>query len=337
MEIFNNNNICEDAIFTTKVKWVLLQGDYGVQALRELYARDAIARRNGREGLSYDEFDAFLVACGVRLRPFELQYLCKSFDEGGSGTITATTFVRHLIGLNHRRAKAVEKAWERLEKDEAGNVRCVDLVDTFRRIQQKKSVEGGGAGSNTGLNPMVAPYYSTLLGTMGAVSRGNSVGRSKDSVRGLGGTTATDCTLRANNQSKIDSLTKEEFVAFYTGISQCVPIDETFEVAVLRDWEADDTCRPTLNETKRDWGEHGDPLGDHGPRYVRDAVNMSLGTSTASYNYSKMQRVHPYVEPLPPLDRKDLMRTTCNLCYGSYTRSEFKSADPLATRYGQSI
>ncbi|CCW67807.1 unnamed protein product [Phytomonas sp. Hart1] len=338
MEFFNNNNPREDAVFTSKVKWVLLRGDNGVRALREFYARDAAARQAGREGLNYDDFAAFLADGGVRLSAFELDYLCRSFDDGKNGLIAPARFVGHLTGMNYRRARAVERAWEGLAKDESGHVRCANLVETLRRVQEKRWDESSGAGSNAGPNPMAASYDSTFLGTATSTSRGSGAGGGKDHfARSFGGVIAMDGASTERNQGLIDSLSKGEFVGFYSGISQCIHTDETFEVAVLQDWEADDACRPTLNETARDWGDGGDPLADHGPRYVRDALNMTLGIPTASYNYSPMKRIHPYVEPLPPLNREDLMRTTCNLNYGFYTKNEYRSADPLATRRGQSM
>ncbi|EPY32738.1 hypothetical protein STCU_02699 [Strigomonas culicis] len=48
-----------------------------------------------------------------------------------------------------------------------------------------------------------------------------------------------------------------------------------------------------------------------------------------------MQREHPYVEPLPPLDRGDIMTTTTAVMFAPPTEADMTRADPLASRRGQ--
>ncbi|ESL10103.1 hypothetical protein TRSC58_02168 [Trypanosoma rangeli SC58] len=96
----------------------------------------------------------------------------------------------------------------------------------------------------------------------------------------------------------------EEFIAFFASVSVEFPLDEQFELYMLREWNADVATRPTMNETQRDWNsEGGDPLAITKPLLVQDALNTALGVSSKNYNFSHMSRVHPYVEPLPPLER----------------------------------
>lgn len=312
MSIFTCNNMREDAIFMTHVKGVLLRSHGGfVTALLDFRRRDEAAAAAGQSGISHAEFLHYLRGRGVELTDFQAQYLCLAFDDARDGHITARTFVRHLTGLNYRRMKAVEQAWDSLTKDSLGGVRRGDLIECYTATQELRGLHNSDLRYTFNSNERSAMKSSIECASAHGMSSSFSA------------------------EDAVESVSKDEFIAFYAGVSQRIGSDESFESQVLQEWAADSAVKPKLHSTQRDWGEEVDPLAIDGPRYVRDALNMELGRSSKSYNYSHRQRVHPYVEPLPPLNRPDLMRSTVEVTYTSYTASAYDAADPLVTRRGQ--
>jgi hypothetical protein len=351
MTSLNNNNIREDAIFKGKVKDTLLRssGSAGlVNVLLDFNARDAaavpaqsshdasgtpstssVASASSTRGLTYAQFIAFLTDYGVELSPFEQQYLCRAFDDTGSGVISASTFTRHLIGLNERRMRAVKKAWSALERDAEGAERGVTrelLLSTYESAQPLQQQQQQGSVLSTTFDSRRRQLKEDCLA----------------STTGVSATAAAATGEGPHNKSSYssgdgDEVSYAEFMAFYAGISPQFGADEDFVAHVLKTCAADDTTRPTLSETTREWGPDGDPLALDGPRYVQDALNRSLGVSSKSYNVSHMQREHPYVEPLPPLNRPDIMITTMQKTYVRFDEAELTLANPLATRRGQDM
>ncbi|KPI88491.1 hypothetical protein ABL78_2387 [Leptomonas seymouri] len=344
MTSLNNNNIREDVIFKGKVKDVLLRynGSGGlVNVLLDFNARDAAAveaqsnaastnstlsaasssapssvSASPKAGLTYAEFISFLTDYGVEITPFEQQYLCRAFDDHGDGVISASTFTRHLTGLNERRMRAVKKAWAALE-------------------HRKGSNKGVTRGLLLSTHHAPLKHKTVLTKTFSDVKREQL----KESfLASTTGRAAAAGESKVHNKSSDDEeVLYAEFLAFYAGVSSQFGTDEEFEVHLLKSWAADDATRPTLSETARAWGPEGDPLALDGPRYVHDALNRQLGLSSKSYNFSHMQREHPYVEPLPPLNRPDIMISTTQRTYVRYDEAERTLANPLATRRGQEM
>ncbi|KPA75057.1 hypothetical protein ABB37_08741 [Leptomonas pyrrhocoris] len=350
MTSLNNNNIREDVIFKGKVKDALLRnnGSGGlVNVLLDFNARDAaaVAAQNSvpslsappstssssstsvsatassKAGLTYAEFLAFMSDHEVELTPFEQQYLCRAFDDSGAGVISAATFTRHLTGLNERRICAVRKAWAALEgKSEETSNAAVTREVLFRSChapsQQRSALTR--TFSDTTREQLKESFLATTTGRADATD----------------GSAAHNDNGNPSNDND-DAVDYAEFLAFYAGVSAQFGTDEDFEMHVLKSWAADDTTRPKLGETAREWGPAGDPLALDGPRYVRDALNRQLGLSSKSYNFSHMKREHPYVEPLPPLNRPDIMTTTMQKTYVRFDAAGCTLADPLSTRRGQ--
>lgn len=338
MYLASNNHPREDAIFSGKVKVATKACDGSfVAALGDFEARDAAAVGGGAVGISYAAFLSFLRDHGVSgLSEFESNYLCNSFDDGAptnkNNAISGARFVRHLTGLNYRRMKAVLQVWDLSTEAIAnpdGTVAADDLIDTYRAVQAKR--EGGDGDSDP------APLFSSRGRVAqlqcsfkrggddgsGATVRGPALFRK--SVTGAGGSAASE------------EVTRADFVAFCAGLSPQYPSDEAFEVAILKEWAADRPRQPRMDETQREWGEGGDPLAIGSTHYVRDGLSTGLGVSGKSYNYTHMARVQPYVEPLPPLNRDDLMVTTTQCMYQPYSEEQLTRADPLATRRGQKM
>lgn len=334
------NNPREDSVFGGKVKAAIVACDGSlVPALGDFEERHRAALEKGMRGIGYAEFIAYLRDHGVSgLSEREVDYLCSSFDDGvapkKNDVISAATFTRHLTGLNHRRMKAVLQAWQvvleatgRAEEGDDGKQQTVPadaLMTTYRAAASTSSPSGWGG------NGMEAKLESTF-------SAPKPKGSSGEPVRGPALFAKSKGKQAAAGDEGGAEVTRSDFVAFYAGLSPGYSTDEAFEVAVLKEWAADRAQQPKMQSTQRDWGEDGDPLAIVGTHYVRDALNMGLGMSSKSYNYSHMTRKHPFIEPLPPLDRVRLMESVAQHTYKPYSAQEQTAADPLATRRGQSM
>ncbi|KAK7196437.1 hypothetical protein NESM_000581100 [Novymonas esmeraldas] len=371
MATLTNNNIREDAIFKRRVKDVLLcHGGTGglVNVLLDFNARAAAA---ADVGLSYAKFLRFLEDHEVTLTPFEAAYLCRAFDDDGTGVISANTFVRHLTGLNTRRLIAVQQAWQLLEQRDGaiGDVARELLLSTYgsvaaERVQRAAATSSGGVADGAAHDAVASasstpPVGGALAATFGGADGtqthlkeaylASMMGRHQAAWRAGADADSGDdghhhhhhdgagdgAAAAVMDVAAAERVSYSAFLAFYAGVSRDIGQDETFVTHVLQSWAADDVTRPTLDETARTWGPDGDPLALDGPRYVKDALHMELGRSTKSYNYTHMQRVHPYVEPLPPLHRPTIMTTTVRRTYVPYDAAGQTLANPLQTRRGQ--
>ncbi|KEG11007.1 hypothetical protein DQ04_03061020 [Trypanosoma grayi] len=290
MQSSDTNNPREDSVFH-RVKAAVRKGagpQSVVELLRQFRELEEEQQLRGETGISHRLFVGLLRDFGVRLRDDETAYICAAFDDKRDGYITSSTFVRHFIGLNARRHKAILRAWEVLPKNGRGEVAQDDMHDRY-----------------------------SLSGTRGDLSATFS-------------STPADQQRHKQGESGGKGVSLEEFIAFYAAVSAEILCDEQFELFLLREWDADAPTRPTMAETQREWGPDGDPLAITKPLFVQDALNMALGTSSRNYNYSHMQRVHPYVEPLPPLERDYLSVTKCD--FRPYVAGERVAANTLRHR-----
>ncbi|KAG5509155.1 hypothetical protein JKF63_06164 [Porcisia hertigi] len=361
MALLNNNNIREDAVFKWRVKHTLLcHGGAGglVNVLDDFNARHAAAVDVQSQtvctdaGLTYAQFTRFLEDHDVELTPFEAAYLCRSFDDHGTGHISANTFTRHLTGLNERRLRAVKKAWSSLQErgGAGGEVSRKVLLSTYAAVEAERACAAASdAGSPTDCaaqSAMLTEPALSLKGVLASTFGGakETHGRLKEAYlaslrsRRVGWTERVKTTaegVKGESGETAAYISYAEFLAFYAGVSPEFATDEAFVTHVLQSWAADDVTRPTLDETAREWGPGGDPLAFDGPRYVKDALNLELGISSKSFNYSHMQREHPYVEPLPPLNRPVIMKTTVQRTYVHFDKAGQSLADPLVTRRSQ--
>lgn len=378
MATLHNNNIREDAVFRRRVKEVLLRhGGTGalVNVLVDFNAREAAAvqqlsqsgsaapastSRGSYEndiGLTYPQFLAFLQDYGVELSDFEAAYLCRAFDDHGSGYISTATFTRHLSGLNERRQRAVKKAWQALEQRDGtanGVISRQTLLSTYASVAVDRahaaavaagseSGQGGSAPAESAAHEastmaaFSSPMGGALASTFGGAdpTRENLKSAYLASLMGRSAAASTAGASQVDDEAAADRVSYAEYLAFYAGVSPQFPTDESFVTHVLQSWAADEAARPVLGETAREWGPEGDPLAVDEPRYVKDALNMQLGLSSKAYNYTHMERVHPYVEPLPPLIRPEIMTTTTQRVYGTVDAAGRTLANPLSTRRAQ--
>ncbi|RNF09001.1 uncharacterized protein Tco025E_07059 [Trypanosoma conorhini] len=300
MQWSDTNNPREDSVFA-RVK-AAVRGGGGpkavVEALRQFRELEDEQKLHGEKGVTHKLFIDLLRDFGMRFRDGEADYLCTAFDDDGDGYITSSRFVRHFTGLNLRRHKAVLRAWEVLPKNERGEVSRGELQERY-----------------------------ALSGTRGDLSV--TFASPPRAARDAQGADAADSAAAEPYDAGTVSL--EEFLAFFAAVSVEFPLDEQFELYMLREWDADVATRPTMNETRRDWGPDGvDPLAITKPLFVQDALNTALGVSSKSYNFSHMQRVHPYVEPLPPLERDYLSVTKRD--FRPFSRDERIAANTLRHR-----
>ncbi|ORC88193.1 uncharacterized protein TM35_000182500 [Trypanosoma theileri] len=302
----DTNNPREDCVFLSVKGSVRRAGCGGpgavVALLREFRELEEEQHARGEKGVTRKLFMELLQDFGVRLSESETAYVCAAFDDDRDGYITSTRFVRHLTGLNERRHKAILRAWEVLPKNEKGEVPRTELQDRYAR---------------TGTRADLTATFSTAQ-------------TEKPLLHHPMGSSYKNTTTKSEKTSGNDGVSLEEFIAFYAAVSPEIAVDEQFELYMLREWDADAPARPTMSETHREWGPNGDPLAITKPLLVQDALNTSLATSTKQYNYSHMQRVHPYVEPLPPLERDYLSITKRD--FRPYTKEEQSMADTLCHR-----
>ncbi|PWV04172.1 hypothetical protein C3747_159g91 [Trypanosoma cruzi] len=292
----DTNNPREDCVFL-RVKCALRRGGGPksvVEALRQFFELEEEQRARGEKGVTHKLFIDLLRDFGMRSREGETEYLCAAFDDDQDGYITSDRFVRHLTGLNTRRHKAVLRAWEVLPKNERGEVSRDELHERY-----------------------------ALSGTRGDLS--DTFASPPCTQGGVEGTAAASAEAHASGGVRL-----EEFVAFFSAVSPEFPLDEQFELYMLREWDADAPARPTMNETQREWDSNGDPLAISKSMFVQDALNTALGMSAKSYNFSHMQRSHPHVEPLPPLERDYMSVMKRDFCY--FPKDKILTANTLCYR-----
>lgn len=344
MSTASANQPREDSIFSGKVKAAIKACDGSlVSALADFDARHKAAVAAGAKGLSYTEFLSYLSDHGVSgLSEFEANYLCSAFDDGvpphKHHAISAATFTRHLTGLNYRRMKAVRQAWQTVldaAADAEGDhlrdtVSADELLASYRAAATASAAAPAAAWGGSGRE---AQLQGTFCGSTGGSSTGRGPALVTKARSKAGGAPAEGSDGDGN--AAAEEVTQADFIAFYAGLSPEFGSDESFEISVLREWAADKPQQPKLAQTQRTWDEGGDPLAITETHYVRDALHPELGLSSKSYNYSHMAREPPYVEPLAPLDRVDLMESVAHRTYPAYDENQQAMADPLATRRGQ--
>ena len=130
-----------------------------------------------------------------------------------------------------------------------------------------------------------------------------------------------------------EAVTWEEFLAYYAGVSAGIPLDHTFEVAVLRTWNGSDaSAQPRMGETDRVWGPAGDSLAIQHDGLVKEALSPShlRIEKIKLYDYTHGQRrsVAPlYLPSVVP----DYITTTAR-SFPEYTSVDMRKSNPLLVR-----
>jgi hypothetical protein len=126
-------------------------------------------------------------------------------------------------------------------------------------------------------------------------------------------------------------VTHEEFLAYYCGVSATIPLDHTFEVAVLRSWAADNSQAPRLGETQRSWPA-GDSLEVKHAALVKEALSPTFLAieKIKAYDYTHAQRV-AVPPPYLPIVVPDYVTTTTR-DFPPYSPADMRKSDPLLAR-----
>lgn len=239
--------------------------------------------------LSAESFFGVLTDCGAPLlSEKERKHLFLAFDEDRNGTISINEFVKHLTGSLNPRRKQL-------------------IRKVFNNFQ--------ASGYEAKGSELSATHTSQ-----------KSLGTTKTHAWDPSAFEDVFADQLASDDSKISL---EEFLAFYTALSlQKSLSDDDFELAVLREWGADNPKAPILNETQRDWAStgSGDPL-EHETMLAKDAKNRSLGLSTRLYNSEHMKREFVPNHYLPVV-LPDYVTTTTR-SFPKYSTAEIRKADPL--------
>lgn len=253
-------------------------------------------RSLGETAVHGTTFFDILAECGARaLTAAEKKHLTLAFDDDRSGKISLTSFLRQLVlcGLNPRRRQVVKKAFQILSRGGSD-------ADVETLLQTHQSTNASLSGTSTQI---------LLSGTVNGTKKFESSFSPSDG-----------------------KVTEEEFTAFYTGVHLSTTMsDEAFEDMVLREWAADQSQSPRLNETQRDWSgtkSGSDPLESGSqPLYAKDALSHALGRSLKSYNADHMTRTFPPHNTLPVV-LPDYVTTTTR-SYPKYSVEEMRNADPF--------
>ncbi|ORC91491.1 EF hand family protein [Trypanosoma theileri] len=141
---------------------------------------------------------------GVAIQPLELDVLFKKFDRDGNGLIVAQEFLRELReDMPPQRLDAVIKAFQQLTIEGAGSVDFVDMLNLFKfNATQIPDVERG-----------ILSYEEAIFDFI-------------------------NCWPGKNNT---DTVTLDDFVAYYTDVSPAVEDDESFMALVERSWTIPET------------------------------------------------------------------------------------------------
>lgn len=249
-------------------------------------------QKNGAD-LSGKDFFATIQECGahVDLSDFERKYLLIAFDENKNGTISMDEFIKHLTGGLNARRRRF----------------ITQAYDAF-------ASDGKVVVSELQATRTNATQSSTLAGSATQLLR-----------------SGFEQAFAAELAREGSTIAKEEFLAFYAGLSLSKAMtDDDFEGLLLREWAVDNAVKPRLDETKRDWSASGgDPLLIEKPMLAKEALSRSLGKSEKLYNADHMTRVAVPPKPLGQLN-PDYVSTT-KKSFPHYTREEVLSSDPLAT------
>ena len=183
---------------------------------------------------------------------------------------------------------------------------------------------------------VVEEAFAQLSGT-------SSVAKASDLLQTYRGS-AFAATIRTQSESEStsafqatfrddDDVTKEEFLAYYCGVSAGIPLDLAFEQAVLRTWNADKSEAPRMGETQRTWGTtEGDTLEIYHSALVKEALSSTFLAieKIKAYDYSHGKRVHLPNPPLP-IVLPDYVTTTAR-SYPSYSATDIRKSDPILAR-----
>jgi Ca2+-binding EF-hand superfamily protein len=183
-----------------KIREVILKR-IGENGIRAISSAFRVMDDNSNQMLSSDEFRTGLRDCGILLSDEDFLAAMSHFDKNSDGNIDVTEFLVALRGtLAPRRQRVIEIAFDRFDVDKTGVIDLNDLREVYDVSRHPQVL----AGKITEAEALLS--FLTLF----------------------------------DDQSNPDGrVTKEEFIAYYTGLSASIDNDDYFEAIVIRAWNLD--------------------------------------------------------------------------------------------------
>ncbi len=180
------------------------RGARGIHGLATIFRRMDSYDRNRQ--LDKQEFVEGLRDFGLQVTKKEAMQLMKAYDRNNDGVISYDEFLRGMRGaLNSRRAKMVQKAFKKLDKDGSGRITLSDLKGTFNASHHPKVISG---------EIKEADALQLFL---------NSFDGSQPKDKGAG-----------------NDITIDEFEDYYSNISASIDDDEYFVKMMEKVWDIDE-------------------------------------------------------------------------------------------------
>eukprot|EP00999_Lentomonas_sp_LEN2_P002745 NODE_616_length_1325_cov_121.661937_g577_i0.p1 GENE.NODE_616_length_1325_cov_121.661937_g577_i0~~NODE_616_length_1325_cov_121.661937_g577_i0.p1 ORF type:complete len:405 (+),score=74.65 NODE_616_length_1325_cov_121.661937_g577_i0:43-1257(+) len=247
----------DSAALVSKVRRIILARS-GVNGVRGLMRSFRIMDDNRDQKLDKEEFITGMQDSGVKLQPEEWDLLILAFDTDGDGSIRVGEFLRVLRGgLNPTRQAVVDEAYNSFDVDGSNTINLDDIRDRYDAAN----------------NPLVLQGTKTEQEVM------------KDFLRTF------------DSQSNPDgAVTREEFYAYYSGLSCSIDKDEYFTTMVRNAWRLDkQTTKPArvwdLTATNNSTMKRTRNPAPREPRNGKSLVYIDVGVSDLGEPIQQSHRV----------------------------------------------
>ncbi|XP_063724190.1 calcyphosin-like protein [Symsagittifera roscoffensis] len=188
-----------------KIRWQCLsRGAAGIRDLGRVFRN---FDDSGDQQLDYKEFCKGVRDIGLTLGKQDLEAAFKAIDKDGSGSLNFDEFLVKIRGntLNKKRIVLVEKAFKKLDQNDNGTIEIDDLKGVYD-VTQDDRYKTGEMGEDELLREFLDKFDSP--------------------------------------DNRDGTVTKEEFISYYAGISASVDNDAYFDLMMRRAWRLDEPNRP---------------------------------------------------------------------------------------------
>lgn len=188
-----------DALAPIRSKIVARLGEGGMKAIGRSFR---IMDNDGNKKLNPEELFTGFADCDIELTGDELDLIFDRLDTNGDGSVDMNEFLRLIRGgLPRCRQAIVDKAWLTLDKTGDGKVTIDDVVGRYQVANHPAVVKGEKTGEE-----VLNDFISVFEGPMG---------------------------------NKDGTVTKEEFLDYYAGVSACIDDHAYFDLVVRNAWRID--------------------------------------------------------------------------------------------------
>eukprot|EP00760_Papus_ankaliazontas_P036768 PhM_4_TR838/c0_g1_i1/m.59536 len=284
----SSREVNEDVV-VGKVRKTLLTR-CGSGGLKAIVSQFRTMDANNDGTLDPTEFENGLRRYGVQLTPFEVKYLVMAFDRDKDGKVTLDEFVRALRGsLNPRRLAVVKKAFDKFDRDDSNTITVEDLAGKFIAADHPDVVAGRRSEAQ-------------VLG---------------DFLKVFDSETNPDGTV-----------TQNEFICYYAGVSSNIDSDDYFEAMVIRTWQLDDSRAPRLANTTSE----NNPLAITSARNASELYSTNTTTimNSRDYDTSHIRRPRQDNAPAIPQKRSVPLVSSYRAQFPHYGEEERKVAKALS-------